>query len=123
MLSNWFKITLRHFWRYKSYSFITVFGLSIGLACCFLVLLLWQHEKSYDNFQANADRIYRVNYAVNFGNTNISLARMPAPAGPLLPEYFPEIETSARAFPRSLPVAIKNPPEPFGSGLFGGHHR
>ncbi|MBK7873706.1 MAG: ABC transporter permease [Saprospiraceae bacterium] len=108
MLSNWFKITLRHFWRYKSYSFITVFGLSIGLACCFLVLLLWQHEKSYDNFQANADRIYRVNYAVNFGNTNISLARMPAPAGPLLPEYFPEIETSARAFPRSLPVAIKN---------------
>ncbi len=108
MLTTWFKITMRHFWRYKSYSFITVFGLSIGLACCFLVLLLWQHEKSYDDFHANAERIYRINYSVNFGNTDVSLARMPAPAGPILPEYFPEIEQSARAFPRSLPVAIKN---------------
>lgn len=106
MLTNWFKITLRHFWKNKSYTFLTVFGLSLGLACCFLVLLLWQYEQGYDTFQQKADRLYRVNYSVNFQNSEITLARMPPPIAPQLPQFFSEIEHTARAFPRSLPVAI-----------------
>ena len=105
MLTNWFKITLRHFWKNKSYTFLTVFGLSLGLACCFLVLLR-QYEQSYDTFQQKADRLYRVNYSVNFQNSEVNLARIPPPIAPQLTPFFSEIEQTARAFPRSLPIAI-----------------
>ncbi|MFN7116270.1 MAG: FtsX-like permease family protein [Saprospiraceae bacterium] len=106
MLTNWLKITLRHFARHRSYTFITVFGLSLGLACCFLVLLLWQYEQSYDTFQQKADRVYRINYGVHFQNSNLTLARIPPPLAPQLPQFFSEIEATARLFPRSLPVTI-----------------
>lgn len=97
---------MRHFARHKSYTFITVFGLSLGLACCFLVLLLWQYEQTYDTFQQKADRAYRVNYNVHFQNSDLTLARMPPPIAPQLQQFFPEIESTARLFQRSLPVAI-----------------
>jgi putative ABC transport system permease protein len=40
---------------------MNVLGLSIGLASCLLILLYVADELSYDHYNVNADRIYRVN--------------------------------------------------------------
>ncbi len=50
MLRNYFKIALRNLWRHKSYSFINVSGLAVGMACCLLILLFVQDELVYDRF-------------------------------------------------------------------------
>ena len=46
--------------RYKAYSAINILGLAIGIAACLLILPYVSFELSYENFQANKDRIYRV---------------------------------------------------------------
>jgi putative ABC transport system permease protein len=52
MLRNYFKIALRNLWRHKSYSFINISGLAVGMACCLLILLFVQDELAYDRFHA-----------------------------------------------------------------------
>src|SRR5258706_1263980 len=46
--------------RHKAYSGINIFGLAIGIAACLLILQYIWFELSYENFQLNKDRIYRV---------------------------------------------------------------
>ncbi|MEO8474025.1 MAG: ABC transporter permease [Chryseolinea sp.] len=59
MLRNYLKTTIRNLFRYKSYTFINVFGLTIGLAASILILLWVMDEMSYDQFHKNP-RLYRV---------------------------------------------------------------
>ena len=60
MLKNYFKIAWRNMIRHKAYSGINIFGLAIGIAACLLILQYVSFELSYENFQVNKDRIYRV---------------------------------------------------------------
>ena len=60
MIRHYFKIVLRNLWRNKTYSFINVFGLTLGLACFLLIALYIFDELTYDSFHKNANNIYRV---------------------------------------------------------------
>jgi len=60
MFKNYVKTALRAIKRHKGYSFINIFGLAIGMACCILILVWVQDELSYDQFHANGDDIYRI---------------------------------------------------------------
>jgi len=60
MFKTYFKIAWRNMKRHKAYSGINIFGLGIGIAACLLILQYVSFELSYENFQVNKDRIYRV---------------------------------------------------------------
>ena len=60
MFKNYFKIAWRNIKRHKAYSAINIFGLAIGIAACLLILQYVSYELSYEDFQVNKDRIYRV---------------------------------------------------------------
>ncbi|MGH2648779.1 MAG: ABC transporter permease, partial [Ginsengibacter sp.] len=60
MIKNYFKIAWRNMMRHKVYSGINIFGLAIGVAACLLILQYVSFEMSYENFQVNKDRIYRI---------------------------------------------------------------
>ena len=60
MLKNYFKISIRNLKKHKAYTFINVFGLAFGMACCIAIALFVQDELKYDRFYDDADRIYRV---------------------------------------------------------------
>src|SRR6478735_3482998 len=60
MSRNYFKIAWRNMMRHKAYSGINILGLAIGIAACLLILQYVSFELSYENFQVNKDRIYRV---------------------------------------------------------------
>ena len=61
MLKNYLRIAVRNLAKYKLISFINLFGLTVGLTCCLLILTFILHETSYDKYNRNADRIWRVN--------------------------------------------------------------
>jgi putative ABC transport system permease protein len=107
MLSNYLKIALRGFRKNRLFTLVNFAGLSIGLTFCFLTLLWYRFEHSYDQFHPTADRLYRMNYEVGFTGTDMILSRCPSILGPSLPNYFPEIEKTARLYPRSL--SVRNP--------------
>ena len=93
MLKNYFKIAFRNLSRFKVYSFINIFGLSIGMAVCICIFLYISDELSYDKFHAKADRIYRVSRSWTDENGKISLhlGHVAPPFAPLLSNDFPNI--------------------------------
>lgn len=60
MFRNYFIIAIRNLRRNKIYSFINIFGLSLGLACSMLILLYIKDEVSFDRFHQKGDNIYRI---------------------------------------------------------------
>ncbi len=79
MLKNYLKITLRIIQRHKGYSFIKISGLSIGMACCILILLFVRYELSFDDFHTNKDRIHRVlsELDLTHGTEVVSITALP----------------------------------------------
>ena len=88
MLKSYLKIALRNLMRYKGYTLINIFGLSIGLSCSILIMLFIRDELSYDRFHEKAENIYRIvsEFSEN-GKLNYTPST-PAPlAGVLRNEY------------------------------------
>lgn len=82
--------------KHKSFSFINITGLAIGMAC-FMIIMLWvQDEFSYDKFHEKADHIYRVAWKVS-GDEKYSVAT-PAPLADVLKDECPEIINSTRLY-------------------------
>ena len=101
MIYNYLKIAVRNLLKYKFISFINLFGLTVGLACCLLILTYILHELSYDRYHKNADRIYRVTRSFNnpeTGAQSLNLGTVAPPFGPLLQNDFQEIEKMTRLF-------------------------
>jgi putative ABC transport system permease protein len=96
MLRNYLKTAFRNLWRNKGFSAINILGLAIGLATCLLILIYVTDELSYDRWNVNADRIYRIDNDIKFGGNSMVLAVAPAPAGPAFLRDFPEVEKEVR---------------------------
>ncbi len=98
MIKNYLTIALRNFRRYKGYSFINIFGLTIGMACCMLILLYVQDEFSYDQFPEKADQIYRLvlDGTVPPDGRTLSTARTPSPWAPVLASDYPGVMNYVR---------------------------
>jgi putative ABC transport system permease protein len=60
MLRNYFIVALRNLTRQKFYSFINIFGLTIGISVSLLISFFVIDELSYDKFHTDADRIYQI---------------------------------------------------------------
>ena len=60
MLKNYLKIALRNLWRNKSITGIKLAGLIAGFTGVILIIAYVRFELSYDQFNARASRIYRI---------------------------------------------------------------
>src|ERR1700741_1179915 len=60
MISTYFKSAVRNLWKHKTFSFINIVGLTIGLTSFILIALFIFDELTYDGIHQNADNIYRV---------------------------------------------------------------
>ncbi len=96
MIKNYFKIAYRSLWKNKGYSAINIFGLAVGLATCLLIMVYVIDELSYDRYNENADRIYRVDGDIRFGGNHFILAVAPDPMGPTLKKDYPAVEQYTR---------------------------
>ena len=99
MIKNYLKIAYRNLVKYKFISFINIFGLTVGLACCMLILTYILNELSYDKYQPNADRVYRVTRTFLNPETkavSLTLSTISPPFAPLLKNDFGEIEDMTR---------------------------
>ena len=96
MLRNYLKIALRNLKKNKGFYAINILGLAIGIATCLLITLYVLDELSYDRHHEKADRIYRVNAAINFGGTLQNLAVAPDPLAFTMVNDYPQVENAVR---------------------------
>jgi putative ABC transport system permease protein len=62
MLKNYFLITIRSFWENRATSIIKIVGLALGLSAVMLIHIFTSFQYSYDDYNKNGSRIYRVAY-------------------------------------------------------------
>jgi len=106
MFKNYLKITFRNLTRQKGYAFINIAGLSVGLACALLIILVVQYEFKYESHHENAGRIYRINVEHTQLERTFQSTYSPVPLAPALCDEVPEVTHFARiAWLRQTPVA------------------
>ncbi|TDW99713.1 ABC transporter permease [Dinghuibacter silviterrae] len=91
------RIALRNLWKYKGFSLVNVLGLSISLAGCILILLYVFHEHSYDRWNKNAGRVFRVAKTTSDNPGRVG-ASTPGEIAPLLKDRIPEIAAYTRFY-------------------------
>jgi putative ABC transport system permease protein len=96
MVKNYLKVALRNIKKSKIYSFVNVLGLSVGMACCFLIFLYIQHELSYDRFHEKSDRIYRITTEWQIEGQAQIHETAAAPIAPALLNDFPGVHEAVR---------------------------
>lgn len=96
MFKNYFKIAVRNLWRNKGFSAINIFGLSIGLATCLVILLYVQSELGYDRYNKKADRIVRVVLKGMVKGEKLNEANVMPPTAQTLKADFPEVQEATR---------------------------
>jgi len=96
MFKNYFKIAMRNLWKNKAFSTLNIVGLATGLAVCLLIVLYVVDELSYDKYNVNADRIYRIDADIFFNNTLFTSATSPEPMAATLIREYPQVEQMVR---------------------------
>ena len=59
MWRNYMTVGLRALAKNKTYAFINIVGLAIGLAACLMILIYVRYETSYDEWLPNAENSYQ----------------------------------------------------------------
>lgn len=100
MLRSYFVVAFRNIMKNRVFSFINVFGLSVGLAASMLIFQFVTFELSYDRFHAKFDRIYRVtNDRFQNGKLIQHGTIMYPTIGPTMAREYAEIEEYSRLMP------------------------
>ena len=108
MLKNYINIALRNLWRKRTYAFINVIGLAVGMTCCFLLFLYVRFERSYDQFHQKADRIYRVVGDLHSSSETLHWYATPGPLGRAIKAEFPQVQEVTRVITGSILVRKGN---------------
>ena len=84
MLKNYFIVALRNFRRNKIFSLINVLGLAIGISASLVIYLLVNYHFTFDKFERDGDRIFRVVSNFTFSGETYRNSGVTSPMGPAI---------------------------------------
>ncbi|HEX3387226.1 MAG TPA: ABC transporter permease, partial [Mucilaginibacter sp.] len=96
MFRNYIKTAIRSLKKNLGFTAINVLGLSVDLATCLLIVFYVVDELSYDKYNTNADRIYRITIDAMLNGHGGKYATSEDPLEAALKDNFPEIEKTTR---------------------------
>jgi putative ABC transport system permease protein len=99
MWRNYLTVGYRALTKNRTYAFINIAGLAIGLAACLLILLYVRYETSYDSWLPDAERVYQVQSIYTDPETG-EVSRQQGTHGVIaapMAKDFPQIEAITRA--------------------------
>jgi len=98
MIRNYITVAFRNIFRNKLTAFINITGLALAMSCALMIYLYISDELKFDKYNTRADRAYRItrDFLSEDGSTNLRLANVAPPIGPLAKNDFGEIEKMAR---------------------------
>jgi putative ABC transport system permease protein len=109
MLSTYIKSAWRSLIRNRTFSFINIFGLALGMAICLIVLVHVREQISYDKFQPHRDRLVRVITELrNRDGQQFRLASTPLPLAQALVQNYEGVEAVTRIYPVSEQMVRTN---------------
>ena len=108
MWRNYMTVGVRALVKNKTYAFINIFGLAIGLAACLMLLLYVRYETGYDGWLPNAENTYQFqsHYKSKQTGEEGRLQMTSYVAGQRLKADFPQVERRVYAL-SSSPVVMR----------------
>ena len=97
MLKNFFLASIRNLYKNRVFTSINIIGLALGITCFLLIISYVLFEYSYDNFQADLEKTYRVESI--FYKGDVVTDNWPSSSNgyaPAMYNNFPEIEDFTR---------------------------
>src|SRR5688572_12770595 len=95
MMLNFIRLSFRKIWNERSFSLITVTGLSLATVSCTIILLYVRYERSFDDFRS-AD-VYRIAYHGFDHNVETGGSAQVVPALALaIKQDIPEVKEAVR---------------------------
>jgi len=100
MLYHNLKLAFRNLLRHKTFAFINILGLVIGVVSCIVIGLYAYNELSFDTFNSNYANIYRINKNTNEkGKQAQQDGITPAELAPATTREIPEVVAATRFRP------------------------
>ncbi len=107
MYRNYIRIAFRNLLKQKTFTFINMVGLAIGMTCFVLILLYLKLELSYDTYHESSDRIYRVALARTYPDKVRLWGRTALPLAKTLQQEYDEVAQATRLLGNNNALLIK----------------
>jgi predicted permease len=96
MFKNYLKATLRTLWKNKTYSFLNIFGLAMGIVCAGIIFLWLEDEVNFDSIHVKKNRLYSLQANWNYDGDIRTFGSTPGLTGPVVKEEIPGIANACR---------------------------
>ena len=106
MIRYYVTIALRNIARNKGFALSNIAGFAIGLTAFLLIVLFVADELSYDAYNKNHRRIFRVDTELKYGEAVTSFAIAAPPVAEAMRQQFPEIQSAVR-MERAMNIQLK----------------
>ncbi len=81
MIRNYLITAFRNVIRYKGFSLINIFGLSLSMSVCMLIIVVIMDQYSYDEIHTKKERIYRIQQVDSLSDIPLKMASNPYALG------------------------------------------
>mgnify|MGYP001248596472 CR=1 FL=1 len=95
MINNFLKTAWRNLWKSKGYAAVNISGLAVGLASFMVILLYLNHELSYDRWDPELMKVFKVSERTD----EDILSHTRAPLARFLNDHLPEVAHATRISP------------------------
>jgi putative ABC transport system permease protein len=96
MLTNYLKAYLRNLWKNRTYSFLNIIGLAVGIACSTLIFLWVEDEFNWDHqFAAKKNVLYQIEGNQTYDGNTYTFAATPGPLAPSMKTDIPQIAATS----------------------------
>lgn len=98
MFKNYLLVALRSIFRNKTFTFINIIGLTIGITVATVIYLVVYHDSSFDKFHKDGHRIFRVCSQFEFAGEKFYNSGVTMPLAPAVKGQIPGVEFAAPIF-------------------------
>ena len=109
MWNNYLKMGFRNIVKHYGVALLNIFGLTIGLATCFIILLWVGDELSVDRYHENGPELYQVMRNMKANGEIFTTSAAPQPMAEELVEKYPEVvRTSVFSWEEEAVITYKD---------------
>ena len=109
MIRNYLTLAIRNLVKRKLFSFISIFGLAVGMAASLVLWKYVQFELNYDKYNLNADVLYRITNSIYSNGEQWSVGGYDL--GPSIKSEIPEVKTFIRVHPLYEDAVVSHHPK------------
>ncbi len=110
MFKNYFTVAFRNMMRNKVFAIINIVGLAIGISASIVIFLIVRFHFSFDGFEPDRDRLFRIVSDMKFAGSAIHNRGVPTPLAQAVRAEVPGIEetTGFHEWNSDLVVSVPN---------------